>query len=332
MKKILISLLLLVIAYAGDKSNVGVAGAHELRITADPVALALGRTNMSYVGGINAILLNPAGISFMNNNYEFNVSSMNYLFDTKFNEFGLAMKLGETSAVAFGVRTFDLGEIEQTTNLSPNGNGVIFNPQFNVFSLSYSQKFSSTVRWGVTGSLVNENIMNTSANAVAITTGIQYTDPEGVSFSMVLRNVGSSLSWSGTDNEYKVNSKNETRTQTSYENTDLPAAFDMSLGYKLNLNEDNNISILGLYKNEVQALDVFTAAIEYNFENQFFFRGSLEQQSESDFSAFKGLGLGFGVNYDLSETSKISFNYAYKGVEKTEFFDPINSVGFNLSF
>lgn len=327
---IIVSLSMLI---AGDKSNIGTAGALELRLSADPQAVAFNYAYSGMTSGLSSVMFNPAGLIIMNSEYQFKAQTMDYLVDSRMNEIGFAMKISENSAIAVNFRSIDIGDIEQTTLQNPNGNGVTFAPVFSVLSFSWSQRFTDKVSFGATIHRVTEEIINTSASALALTLGIQYRTDSGIGFGMALKNTGSDLVWNGSDEQYVSGANNVQKIHdVNYEGTRLPTSFEISVNYKYTIDSENNLTLLSTFENHNFALDDVVAGLEYAYNDMFFLRMSSRMQSETKLSAFTGFAFGVGANFELSEGSNIEFDYAFKQSRDTDVFDNINVFGLKLNF
>ena len=334
MKKLLsVTLLSLSMLFAGDKSNIGTAGALELRLSADPRAAALNYAFGGATTGLTAIMFNPAGLIQMSSEYEFKAQTMNYLVDTKLSEVGFAMKLGESSALAVNFRTLDVGDIKQTTVQDPYGNGVTFSPTFSVISIGWSQQFTDKVSFGATAHFVSEKVINTSASAIGLTMGLQYRTNSGIGFGIALKNTGSDLVYNGTDEQVNIFARDIQKTHNvEYESAKLPTSFEISVNYMYSIDAENSLLLLSSFENHNFALDDFVTGFEYNYSEMLFLRMSSRIQSETKLSAFTGFAFGAGLQFEISENSTFAFDYAFKQARETEVFDNINMFGVKLTF
>ena len=69
--------------------------------------------------------------------------------------------------------------------------GKTFSPQFLTITGGYSKAYTDRIRFGASIKLVNETIMQTSANGVAFDLGVQYTHSSlPLNLGIVLKNIG----------------------------------------------------------------------------------------------------------------------------------------------
>lgn len=332
MKKILISILSLVVIYAGGKEKIGTAGAQLLQLNTTPVNMALGGTNYASVTGINAIYTNPAGLARMETSNEVHVSSVTWIADMTINQLMYAFKVGEYTSVGISFRSLDIGDIDVTTNDASNGTGEVLNPSNTQIGLTYSQKFTDRISFGATVSYYSEDWGLVTGSAVSADLGIQYRTENGLDFGIALKNVGTDITYSGTALQLN-NTSDRTPYYIGYENGFLPTEFKISVNYLNSFSAENSLTVLSDFTNFNQGVNSFGAGVEYNFQSMVFARASYRVFEEDNTSAFSGMNFGLGVNFALDEAtgSNVMINYSYQGVDENAF-DAVNSFGVSISF
>ena len=124
MKNLFYTLLMLLCAsvvFAGNPDRQGEAGAYELLMNPWARSAGLHTMNTSFISGVEALRLNPAGLTRINKT-ELAVANSRYLVGTEIlmNSFGIAQR---TKNGAFGVSimTVNFGDIPTTTADQPAG-------------------------------------------------------------------------------------------------------------------------------------------------------------------------------------------------------------------
>ena len=99
----------------------------------------------------------------------------------------LNMKMGTT------IRTFNIGDINETTVYSPDGTGQVFTPNFSIIGATASKKLSDNTSVGLNANYIRESFGRVAASGMAFDLGVQYkglASMEGLDVGFVLRNFG----------------------------------------------------------------------------------------------------------------------------------------------
>ena len=96
-----------------------------------------------------------------------------YIADIENSFFGLATSLGEYK-VGVNVRTFNIGDINETTVYFPDGTGQVFTPNFSILGGSIAKKLSENTSVGLNVNYIREGFGRVSASGVAYDLGVQY--------------------------------------------------------------------------------------------------------------------------------------------------------------
>jgi hypothetical protein len=177
------------------------SGAGELKIPVGPRSTALGGTTAADVEGAEALYWNPAGLGGLTGTSAY-FSHLSYIADMNVNYFALVTKAGKFGSIGFTAKVLDVGDVVVTTEEAPDGTGDVISPTFSILGLTYARQFTDKVRFGATAQFVNETVANARARGVAFDFGFQYdTGYNGLAFGFVMKNFGSSMSYSGSDFE-----------------------------------------------------------------------------------------------------------------------------------
>ena len=109
----------------------------------------------------------------------------------------------------------------------------------------------------------------------------------------------------------------------------MPSTLELGLGYQYDINEQNALSINGLFQNANFYGDEYRVGAEYAYDNLLFFRAGYMATPELDSgdNTF-GLSAGVGLNYALGDAA-LQINYAYRQVE---FFEDNHVFSVGLGF
>ena len=103
-------------------------------------------------------------------------SHVNYFADMKLEYVSVASKVGSLGVIGAGIKSFNIGEFEQTTEIAPDGTGTIFKPTYITANLSFARQMTDRIRFGTNVKVISESVADVSASGVAFDFGIQYAD------------------------------------------------------------------------------------------------------------------------------------------------------------
>ena len=98
------------------------------------------------------------------------------------------------------VRTFNIGDINETTVYSPDGTGQVFTPNFSIIGATASKKLSDNTSVGLNANYIRESFGRVAASGMAFDLGVQYkglASMEGLDVGFVLRNFGQPVKYDG---------------------------------------------------------------------------------------------------------------------------------------
>lgn len=335
MKKIIYSLVLglLVVGqlFAGTDKKNGTAGATELLLPVGARMIGLNGSAISTVAGIEALYYNPAGVSGLTKNTEITFFKGDQIGDIGMNYFAGAVSFGDIGVFSFGLRTLDFGEIPVTTVDQPDGTGAMYSPSFIITTVGYSNALTDRIRVGFSLNLISEKIIRTEATGFALDAGLQYNNLgniNGLSFAIVMKNLGPRMKYVGPDLLIKGIENNSNRGQQFFGKDaaafEIPALFQIGVSYETSLDDVNKLSASGLFEQNNVTTDNFRGSLEYSFSDMFFLRGSylMNQGVESENNLF-GTSFGGGVNYDFG-FFVLGVDYAYRS---SQYFGGLHNIG-----
>ncbi|UCF65532.1 MAG: PorV/PorQ family protein [bacterium] len=322
--------------YAGDAARVGTAAGTQLLVPVGARDLAMGGSNIATTRGVDAIYWNPAGLSSMKNTATGVLSTMKVFSDIQVNFLGLGFRAGKVGVIGISVKSFDFGDIPETTVFDPDGSsGRQFSPTFVTTGLTYSRLLTDRIQVGLTGNLIYEGIPRASATAFAFDIGLQYRDLgslPGFDFGVVVKNIGTELSYGGSafTTEVPIAGQAETQFVNRLPSSDeLPAKFELGVSYRRTVAEDNNLIFAGVFENYNVGNDQFKFGLEYMFRDLIALRGGYllmnDVETEEQLNRFT---LGVGLHYQFNQVD-FGFDYTYRD---SQYFDGENLFALTFGF
>lgn len=338
MKKVFFYILMFLICsiiYAGDVSRKGTDGAHHLLVPVGARGIATGGAFIANLTGLESIYYNPAGLDF-NNSTEAMFSHMSYIADINVLYLAVSARVGELGSFGLSFKTFNVGEIPETTSLLPDGTGINYSPTLLTSTLTYSKEVTDRILIGLNLKLITEKVMNTSANGIGLDFGIQYRFDKQLAIGAVLKNVGTNMEYTGEDLKTKTviqGSENGSEYGTyeiDTESFQIPSFFELSAAYKFIFNNENELSLGSTFTSNNSYEDLLKFGIEYSYIDLFFIRGGYNFQLENIDNSIYSFTLGAGINYKIAEELGFSFDYAFRDIKEFPTSNHVFTVKLNI--
>jgi len=313
----ILSVIMIAQASAGGGRRNGTAGAQELLIPVGARGLAFNGAYLSGLKGVEAIFYNPAGLAASNLSSEAMFSYMNYIADIGVSYAAIGTQFEGFGSLGLSIKSIDFGDILQTTTQNPYGTGSTFSPTFVTVGITYANSLTDRIQVGVTGNLISENIISTSATGIAFNVGVQYSnvvDISGLNFGVVLKNFGGQITFDGI---------NTLRGQQFYKidgaKFELPSQVQLGISYKKNINEDYRFLVIGSFDNNNFSNDDYKIAGEFAFQETFFLRGGYSYMASPSGQEEEQLfGSTFGAGFNVNTGIDITVDYAYRSAKYFE--------------
>lgn len=334
--------------FAGGGKRNGTAGATELLIPVGARGISMAGASIIGTRGIESLYWNPANLPGSQNGTNVIFSHMNYFADIAVEYGAVSTAIEGIGSLALSVKSLSLGEINITTNDFPDGTGSIIKPSITVLGLTYATMLSDRVSVGLTGNFVSERMDRVAANGLAFNIGITYNNLaniDGLSFAVVLKNLGFPMKYEGTGLNVLVNGKNsEVTSGTDLLNRQDPisvykvdaAEFELPSSIELGFGYAKKFGMIGvqanaLYKNDNFYNDEVKLGAEVEFNNLLYVRGGyiVLPEGEGNYeNVYNGIHAGFGIKYDIGG-AVINLDYAYR---EMKYWDANNIVTISLGF
>lgn len=329
MKKYIYTLIIIcfggLTVFAGNPDRQGEAGAAELLLNPWARSAGLHSMSTSSVSGIDAMRINVAGLSRINNG-EFVVSNTRLYegSDIGINSLGFVTKAGSSGAFAISLVAMDFGEIDVTTTAQPGGTGGTYSPSFFNLGLGYSYTYENKISVGLLVRAISETLPDVSAGGFAIDAGVQYVsgDRDEFKLGIALRNIGSPMEFSGEgltlradvtegDIDYPV-----TLSQRG-EDFELPSLLNIGLSYDFYFGETNYLRAIANFTSNAFARDDIGIGAEFSFMDIVVLRGAYKHALESladERNLYTGFAGGVSIDVPLKRADNrvVGIDYAYR--------------------
>lgn len=328
------------LTFAGNPDRQGEAGAAQLLLNPWARSAGLHSMNTASISGVEAIRVNVAGLSRINNT-EFVLSNTRYLEGTDIfiNSFGLAQRIGKKKnkdgkansygTMGLSLMAMDMGDIQVTTEEQPEGTGATFSPRLINIGFSYAHMFENKVSVGITLRGVSESTADVNAFAMAIDAGVQYVTGENDNFrfGIALRNVGTPMTFKGQGiAETLPNPQNDVLPYnlTYFQRAqrfELPSMLNIGSSYDFFFSEQRHrVRILANFTSNSFSQDQFGGGLEYAFNNMFMIRGAYKYEFGSEANggveAPVETGISGGVSFEVplkkESNNRFGIDYAYR--------------------
>ncbi len=340
LKKILETGILLMLAAvlsvnAQSVSKTGTTAAKFLSIGVGAKANAMGAAYSAISNDASALYWNPSGIAG-HNKFEAMFTYTKWFADINLNYFGVVIPAGEAGNIGFSVTHLDIGTMDVTTELSPEGTGETFTAASYAFGLSYAKFITVDFAVGATIKYVREDIYNSAAQGLAIDIGTIFTTPfYGIKFASSITNFGTKMQMDGDDLIVRYD-PNQTTSGNNETNDAKLSTDEFEMPLRLMIGLSRQWSVMEDYK--------FTLAVDVNYPNdnkQWVNIGgeiSLFQELVALRGGYKtlflddsqeGLTLGMGIKYDKLQYFGLAVDYAYQDFE---YLADTHSFGISISF
>jgi hypothetical protein len=323
----------------GQGSRMGTSSSSQLQIVQGARHLSGGGAAANAVG-LDAVYWNPAGLAMSGDNVEAMFSNRSYIADISTNYFGVGSNFGNLGKLALSVRTFNIGDINETTVYQPDGTGRVFTPSMFIVGGSVSKRLSDRTSVGATFNWLSESFGRVSANGMSVDIGVQYKsfmDCENLDVGFAIRNFGQPVTYGGEGLGVQAEAADSDRPQEYYKvdaaSFDLPFTMDMSANYDMSgLN-------LGLtYTSNYYATDEIRLLCSYNVGELASVRAgyqtSMTAKKDDDIdweykNPFDGMSFGGSLNLQTFIGMGLTVDYAFM---PAEYFDTNQVIALRVAF
>ena len=323
----------------GQGSRMGTSSSSQLQIVQGARHLSGGGAAASAVG-LEAVYWNPAGLSMSENKVDAMFSNRSYIADIAINYFGVGSNFGSIGNLALSVRTFNIGDINETTVYQPDGTGRVFTPCLFIVGGTISKRLTDRTSVGASLHMLSESFGRVRATGISADFGVQYKsfmDWENLDVGFAIRNFGQPVTYGGEGLGVQAEASDSDRPVEYYKvdaaSFDLPFTMDMSANYNLSgLN-------LGLtYTSNYYATDEVKLLGSYDVGNLASIRAGYQTSmaAKDDDSIdwdyknpFDGLSFGGSLNLKTFIGMGVTVDYAFM---PAEYFDTNQVISVRVAF
>lgn len=298
------------------QSKVGTTIGQFLKIEPSSRFVAMGNAGTSLSDEASAAFYNPASLGRLEGvNAQFTYNQ--WLADIKYNYATAAVNIENLGTFALQVTALNSGDIEIRTVEKEKGTGLYYDVTNISLGLAYGIMLTDRVSAGIAFNYIQETIYNTSLVDVALNFGVQYqTAIEGLTIGASVSNFGPRASYDGRDIFFNYDadpSKHGDDSRLPAElrmgTYSLPTLFRVGLSYSIMLTDWNQLIVSSDAMHSNDNNERINIGGEWSFLNTFFLRGGYRDLLLEDSEG--GLVLGAGAKVGFSNTSDVSFDYAW---------------------
>ena len=327
-KHIIASIVIIVVSslVLGQNSRMGSASSTQLLVVPSAKHLSGGGAAATATG-MDATFWNPAGLAMSENSVDAIFSNRQYFADIDNSFFGIATNLGDYK-MGVSVRTFNVGDIDETTVFYPDGTGQVFTPNFSILGATFARKLSDNTSVGINANLIREGFGRVAATGVAYDLGVQYRGflgREGLDVGFAMKNFGSPMKYDGEGLGVMASPVDGDRPVEYYKidaaSFDLPFVFDMGLSYNI-AGADIGVT----YTSNYYSTDELKLSVGYALEGLGSVGVGMQSSSASqeiddadDWYTNPADGVSFGASIDMSRFVGMNLSVDYSMLPMGDF-------------
>ena len=327
-KHIIASIVIIVVSslVLGQNSRMGSASSTQLLIVPSAKHLSGGGAAATATG-MEAAFWNPAGLAMSENSVDAIFSNRQYFADIDNSFFGIATDLGDYK-MGVSVRTFNVGDIDETTVFYPDGTGQVFTPNFSILGATLARKLSDNTSVGINANLIREGFGRVAATGVAYDLGVQYRGflgREGLDVGFAMKNFGAPMKYDGEGLGVMASPVDGDRPVEYYKvdaaSFDLPFVFDMGLSYNI-AGADIGVT----YTSNYYSTDELKLSVGYALEGLGSVGVGMQSSSASqeiddtdDWYTNPADGVSFGASIDMSRFVGMNLSVDYSMLPMGDF-------------
>lgn len=311
-----IFIMLLISRELYGQSKVGTTIGQFLKIEPSSRLVAIGNAGTSLSGEASSAFYNPASLGRLEG-IDVQFTYNQWLADIKYNYAIAAINVNEIGTFAIQLISLNSGDIEITTVEKESGSNLYYNVTNFALGVAYGVMLTDRVSAGIAVNYLQETIYNSSLSNVALNFGVQYKSAiEGLTIGASVSNFGPRASYDGRDIYFnydadpaKYGDHPRIPAELRMGSYGLPTLFRVGLSYLIKVSDWSKLIVSSDAIHSNDNSERINIGGEWSFLNTFAIRGGYRDLFLEDLEG--GLVLGAGVKVGFSETSIISFDYAW---------------------
>jgi hypothetical protein len=328
-KYIITSIIIIAISSLGLGQNSRMGSASSTQLLVVPSAKHLsGGGAAATATGMEATFWNPAGLAMSENSIDAIFSNRQYFADIDNSFFGVATDIGEYK-MGVTVRSFNMGDINETTVFYPDGTGQVFTPNFSILGGTIAKKLSDNTSVGMNVNYIREGFGRVTASGTAFDLGVQYKGllgRENLDVGFTLKNFGSPVKYDGPGLGVFAEPSDADRPSEYYKLDaaafDLPFTFDMAVSYKV-----AGADVGATYTSNYYSTDELKLTVGYQFEGLGSVGVGLQSSgaaqeiddADGDWYTNPADGVSFGASVDMSRFVGMNMSVDYSMLPMGDF-------------
>jgi hypothetical protein len=328
-KYIITSIIIIAISSLGLGQNSRMGSASSTQLLVVPSAKHLsGGGAAATATGMDATFWNPAGLAMSENSIDAIFSNRQYFADIDNSFFGVATDIGEYK-MGVTVRSFNMGDINETTVFYPDGTGQVFTPNFSILGGTIAKKLSENTSVGMNVNYIREGFGRVTASGTAFDLGVQYKGllgRENLDVGFTLKNFGSPVKYDGPGLGVFAEPSDADRPSEYYKLDaaafDLPFTFDMAVSYKV-----AGADVGATYTSNYYSTDELKLTVGYQLEGLGSVGVGLQSSgaaqkiddADGDWYTNPADGVSFGASVDMSRFVGMNMSVDYSMLPMGDF-------------
>ena len=328
-KYIITSIIIIAISSLGLGQNSRMGSASSTQLLVVPSAKHLsGGGAAATATGMDATFWNPAGLAMSENSIDAIFSNRQYFADIDNSFFGVATDIGEYK-MGVTVRSFNMGDINETTVFYPDGTGQVFTPNFSILGGTIAKKLSDNTSVGMNVNYIREGFGRVTASGTAFDLGVQYKGllgRENLDVGFTLKNFGSPVKYDGPGLGVFAEPSDADRPSEYYKLDaaafDLPFTFDMAVSYKI-----AGADVGATYTSNYYSTDELKLTVGYQIEGLGSVGVGLQSSgaaqkiddADGDWYTNPADGVSFGASVDMSRFVGLNMSVDYSMLPMGDF-------------
>jgi hypothetical protein len=328
-KYIITSIIIIAISSLGLGQNSRMGSASSTQLLVVPSAKHLsGGGAAATATGMDATFWNPAGLAMSENSIDAIFSNRQYFADIDNSFFGVATDIGEYK-MGVTVRSFNMGDINETTVFYPDGTGQVFTPNFSILGGTIAKKLSDNTSVGMNVNYIREGFGRVTASGTAFDLGVQYKGllgRENLDVGFTLKNFGSPVKYDGPGLGVFAEPSDADRPSEYYKLDaaafDLPFTFDMAVSYKV-----AGADLGATYTSNYYSTDELKLTVGYQMEGLGSVGVGLQSSgaaqeiddADGDWYTNPADGVSFGASVDMSRFVGMNMSVDYSMLPMGDF-------------
>ncbi len=299
----------------GD-SRTGGTGMQFLKTTPDARSLSMAGTAVATATDVSALYWNPAGITATDTaKVHVMVSHSRYFGDINSNYAGVVMKAGSHSFVGLQVFSMDYGDMEETTEFSPNGTGRTFSINNYYIGLTYAKVLTNSFSFGLNGKYANESFAGINVHNVLFDLGLKYdVGVKHTRFGVNFSNFGLNVKPDGGVQVLKFDGEQNINT---FSEISVPALFRLGIAFDPIHQKEHILTLAGQLNHPTDNNETYALGAEYSYLKIGYLRTGYEfGTDEKYFTPSAGLGIkilrrfgGFMIDYGFLAKNRLGNNH-----------------------